>query len=105
MQNSGSELFWHPEGPFRDVDTRAGFPKLDGFLAAAIRTVHSPGLNLPWYSTFGNHDGLSGGCYPAAHTFIADVATGSRKLEAIPVGEAKQLMRLADTTGDASPRC
>lgn len=99
VQNSGSELFWHPEGPFRDVDTRAGFPKLDGFLAAAIRTVHSPGLNLPWYSTFGNHDGLSGGCYPAAHTFIADVATGSRKLEAIPAGEAKQLMRLADTTG------
>ncbi|MFI9202841.1 TIGR03767 family metallophosphoesterase [Streptomyces sp. NPDC053048] len=92
VQNSGLALYWHPEGTLGDIDTRAGFPKIDGFLSAAVRTVHSPGLTIPWYSTIGNHDGLSGGCYPAAHNFIADVAVGNRKLEIIPPDVARKIM-------------
>ncbi|MEU7133390.1 TIGR03767 family metallophosphoesterase [Streptomyces sp. NPDC046261] len=92
VQNSGLELFWHPESLVRDLDTLAGFPKLDGFLTAAVKPVRSPGLAIPWYSTLGNHDGLSGGCYAATHNAIAAAATGDRKLQTIPPDEARSLM-------------
>ncbi|MFC5720256.1 TIGR03767 family metallophosphoesterase [Streptomyces gamaensis] len=104
VQNSGLKLFWHPDSALRDQDKARGFPRLDGYLAAAIRRVHSPGLAVPWFSTYGNHDLLSGGCYPAAGTFIEEVAVGDRKLQVIPAAQAKWLMegegRGADPKGD-----
>ncbi|MBO0657048.1 TIGR03767 family metallophosphoesterase [Streptomyces triculaminicus] len=92
VQNSGLKLYWHPDTALRDQDKAVGYPRIDGYLAAACRGVTSPGLNIPWYSTFGNHDGLSGGCYPAAGTFISDVAVGNKKLQYIPPAEAKYLI-------------
>ncbi|MFI1968192.1 metallophosphoesterase [Streptomyces cinnamoneus] len=92
VQDSGLKLYWHPESALRDQDKALGYPRIDGYLAAARRRVTSPGLNVPWYSTFGNHDLLSGGCYPAAGSFIADVCVGNRKLQYIPPAEAKWLM-------------
>ena len=61
----------------RDTDKQHGFPHIEGFLAAATRDVRSPGLNLPWYSTVGNHDSLPLGCY-ASHSdpFLTDFAVG-----------------------------
>ncbi|WP_171161577.1 TIGR03767 family metallophosphoesterase [Streptomyces sp. I05A-00742] len=92
VQNSGLKLYWHPESSLRDQDKAVGYPRIPGYLNAAMRRVNSPGLNIPWYSTFGNHDLLSGGCYPAAGSFIADVAVGGKKLYTIPADEAKWLM-------------
>ncbi|MEV0278342.1 TIGR03767 family metallophosphoesterase [Streptomyces sp. NPDC050610] len=92
VQNSGLKLFWNPESTLRDADKQQGFPHLPGYLAAATRTVNSPGLAVPWYSTYGNHDGLSGGCYPGVGSFIADVATGDRKLQSIGAAEAKRIL-------------
>lgn len=92
VQNSGLKLFWHPDSSLRDQDKQLGYPRINGYLDAITRRVNSPGLNIPWYSTFGNHDGLSGGCYPAAGTFIGDFAVGGRKLQTIPAKEAKWLM-------------
>ncbi|GGV44717.1 TIGR03767 family metallophosphoesterase [Streptomyces spectabilis] len=80
VQNSGLELYWHPDAALRDADKRLGFPRLHGFLDAAIRQVNSPGLNLPWYSTVGNHDALPGGCYAPGDSYFADLAVGGRKL-------------------------
>ncbi|MFJ2031117.1 TIGR03767 family metallophosphoesterase [Streptosporangium sp. NPDC087985] len=88
VQDSGLGLYWQPESGIRDVDKRVGFPRLDGFLEAAIREVSSPGLAVPWYSTIGNHDQLFGGAYAAAGDFFADLATGSRKLFTLPASEA-----------------
>ncbi|MFH8785081.1 TIGR03767 family metallophosphoesterase [Streptomyces roseoverticillatus] len=92
VQNSGLKLFWQPESAVRDQDKQAGYPRIPGYLAAATRQVNSPGLNIPWYSTYGNHDGLSGGCYPAAGTFIAEAATGNKKLQIVSAAQAKWLM-------------
>ncbi|MBT2386880.1 TIGR03767 family metallophosphoesterase [Streptomyces sp. ISL-11] len=92
VQNSGLPLYWHPDSALRDNDKQAGFPRIDGYLSAAIRGVNSPGLNIPWYSTFGNHDLLSGGCYPAAGSFVQDAAVGNKKLQTISAAEAKWLM-------------
>lgn len=51
--------YWHPDDPSTDrYGTEWGFPRIDGFLGAAIAPFTSAGLDIPWYSTYGNHDGL-----------------------------------------------
>ncbi|MDG4864797.1 TIGR03767 family metallophosphoesterase, partial [Streptomyces sp. T-3] len=80
VQDSGLKLYWHPDDALRDADKRLGFPHLDGFLEAATRQVRSPGLNLPWYSTVGNHDSLPGGCFASGDGWLTDFATGGKKL-------------------------
>ncbi|MFI6350758.1 TIGR03767 family metallophosphoesterase [Streptomyces sp. NPDC050560] len=88
VQNSGLGLYWQPEDALRDADKRLGFPTVPDFLAAAIREVHSPGLNLPWYSTVGNHDALPGGCYAPGAAHLADFAVGDRKLMSLDASDA-----------------
>ncbi|MDG9716826.1 TIGR03767 family metallophosphoesterase [Streptomyces sp. DH24] len=94
VQNSGLKQYWQPDTAARDADKQLGFPHVDGFLAAAVREVRSPGLNLPWYSTVGNHDSLPLGCY-ASHgdTYLTDLAVGGRKLMSVPAAEAEKLRR------------
>jgi metallophosphoesterase (TIGR03767 family) len=93
IQNSGERLFWQPEDAGRDTDKGLGFPRIEGFLAAAIRSVNSPGLRIPWYSTVGNHDSLASGAMADRTGFLAEFATGARKLYAIPDTEAKGLLQ------------
>ena len=91
VQNSGLKLYWQPDSTLRDGDKQLGFPHLDGFLAAATREVRSPGLNLPWYSTVGNHDALPLGCYGHGDSWLAEFAVGGRKLMNLSAAEAKKL--------------
>lgn len=91
VQNGGSDLYWQPDSDQRDADKRLGFPRIPGYLDAAIRTVDSPGLTIPWYSTVGNHDSLPGGCWAAGDPFFADFAVGGRKLETLPDAEGAAL--------------
>ncbi len=90
VQDSGLKLYWQPDAALRDADKQQGFPRIEGFLDAAIREINSPGLNLPWYSTVGNHDSLPGGCYAPGDSFFAEFAVGGRKLMSLDeaVGEA-----------------
>jgi metallophosphoesterase (TIGR03767 family) len=92
VQNSGLTQYWQPDAAVRDADKQRGFPHLDGFLAAATREVRSPGLNLPWYSTVGNHDAMPLGCY-ASHgdSYLTELAVGGRKLMELSAAEAEQL--------------
>ncbi|WP_320782724.1 TIGR03767 family metallophosphoesterase [Streptomyces sp. CRN 30] len=92
VQNSGLARFWQPDADLRDADKRLGFPRLEGFLAAAIREVRSPGLNLPWYSTVGNHDAMPLGCY-ASHgdTYLTELAVGGRKLMELSAADAQRV--------------
>ncbi|MBT2527161.1 TIGR03767 family metallophosphoesterase [Streptomyces sp. ISL-99] len=93
VQDSGLPLYWHPDGALRDADKKRGYPRLEGYLAAALRPVTSPGLNLPWYSTVGNHDDLPSGCFANGNAsgFLADFAVGGRKLLSLPASEASAL--------------
>lgn len=51
-------LYWRP-GPAPDpFKQRFGFPACPGLLEGAVRPFISPGLQVPWLSCFGNHDGL-----------------------------------------------
>lgn len=100
VQNCGLKLYWHPDDPLRDADKAGGFPHLDGFLDAAIRTVASPGLRLPWYSTVGNHDALPGGCWAPKDSFFAEFAVGGRKLMSLPEDQGAALWRTVKKGGD-----
>ncbi|MET9909928.1 TIGR03767 family metallophosphoesterase [Streptomyces sp. NPDC006476] len=102
VQNSGLQLFWQPDSTTRDNDKRLGFPHLGGFLPAAIREIRSPGLNLPWYSTVGNHDALLLGCYGHADSWLGEFTVGGKKLMSLPATEAKKLQNLIRSGGDPS---
>ncbi|MEU2307203.1 TIGR03767 family metallophosphoesterase [Streptomyces misionensis] len=92
VQNSGLKMFWQPDSEVRDGDKALGFPHLDGFLAAAVREVRSPGLDVPWYSTVGNHDALPLGCYGShGDPYLAEAAIGGRKLYDVALADARKL--------------
>jgi metallophosphoesterase (TIGR03767 family) len=58
--------YWHPaEGVADTWKTDLGYPDIPGLLEAAIAPFDAPGLRIPWYSTYGNHDGLSQGVIPS----------------------------------------
>jgi metallophosphoesterase (TIGR03767 family) len=90
--------FWHPDLD----DDPSGIPARPGLLEAAIAPFQTPGVNTPWYSTYGNHDGLLQGNLPVVEGLDA-VLTGDRKIVGVGEGSAlgflDQLM--ADPAGFA----
>lgn len=82
--------YWHPEGaPLLKPDDQArklhGFPVVPGLLNESRKTFAAVGLNIPWYTAFGNHDGLTQGNFP--HTMPLDtLATGNVKVISPPPG-------------------
>ncbi|MFH8463641.1 TIGR03767 family metallophosphoesterase [Streptomyces sp. NPDC017991] len=100
VQNSDLKLYWQPDAALRDADKQRGFPRIEGFLAAAIREVRSPGLNLPWYSTVGNHDSLPGGCYAPGDSFFAEFAVGGKKLMTLDESEGVAIWKNVKKGGD-----
>ncbi len=84
--------FWHPDLD----DDPGGFPARPGLLEAAVTAFQTPGLNTPWFSTYGNHDGLLQGNLPVVEGLDA-VLTGDRKIIGVrpgggPLGFLGQLM-------------
>ncbi|MFF7328742.1 TIGR03767 family metallophosphoesterase [Streptomyces sp. NPDC008150] len=100
VQNSGLAQYWQADAALRDADKQRGFPRIEGFLAAAIREVRSPGLDLPWYSTVGNHDAMPLGCYGHGDPYLAEYAVGDRKLMTLSAAEAKKLQKALKTAAD-----
>jgi metallophosphoesterase (TIGR03767 family) len=79
--------FWHPEPGLSDsYKTDLGFPDVPGLLDRAIVPFTSPGLDIPWYSTYGNHDcNIQGN--GARSDAIDAIFTGDRKITDLKVGE------------------
>jgi metallophosphoesterase (TIGR03767 family) len=85
--------YWHPGGtPAGKVDDRYrsqyGFPTIPKLLDAARRPFTAAGLDIPWYTCFGNHDGLSQGNFPTRTVPTSTIATGSVKVISPPAGVA-----------------
>ncbi|MFC7257668.1 TIGR03767 family metallophosphoesterase [Streptomyces lutosisoli] len=94
VQASGLKTYWQPDAALRDADKQLGFPRIEGFLEAAIRELQSPGLKLPWYSTVGNHDALPLGCYGSrGDSYLTDFAVGGKKLMSLPAAECTALQK------------
>ncbi len=97
--------YWHPHGtpPGKEADIpRAdyGFPVVPGLLAAARRRFRATGLDMPWYTVFGNHDGLIQGNFPTSTTDLSAVATGNIKVISPPAGASQADLVDALASGD-----
>lgn len=82
--------YWHPGGPpageLADAaQTTFGYPMVPGLLDAARRPFRSQGLRMPWYTAFGNHDGLVQGNFPGTLQ-LNSIATGPVKIISPPAG-------------------
>lgn len=83
--------YWHPGGtPLGRADdtyrSRHGFPTIPRLLDAARRPFTAAGLDLPWYTCFGNHDGLAQGNFPTRTVPTSALATGRVKVISPPPG-------------------
>ena len=77
---------WHPD-PGLDDDYKAfqGFPDLEGMTQRALQPFRSPGLDVPWFSVYGNHDcNIQGNA--ARSEAIDQIFTGDRKMVGLPSG-------------------
>lgn len=94
--------FWHPDpapGGFAEDSWKQtwGYPTLPGLLTAASRPIDTPGLAIPWYTGFGNHDIVDAGTLPtmSGPAMLLDLlSTGDQLLYGLPAG-----MSLADFFG------
>lgn len=89
------ERYWHPDGPPEGVEpdrpTRVyGYPTIPGLVDAVRRDVVSPGLNLPWVSVHGNHDGLLQGTV-APDERLREQVVGDARIVGLPEGATPSL--------------
>ena len=96
--------YWHPHGtpPLQQDDvlrSRYGFPVVPGLLDAARRPFAAAGLAMPWFTAFGNHDGLAQGNFPLTLQ-LNQVATGPLKLVSPPAGLSPAELLAALQSGD-----
>ncbi|TDV56318.1 TIGR03767 family metallophosphoesterase [Actinophytocola oryzae] len=89
-QTSYDVRYWHPDGtPAGQQDdlprARYGFPTVPGLLDAARRPFRAAGLDMPWLTAYGNHDGLIQGNLPPVPA-LAPLAVGDRKIVDLPPG-------------------
>lgn len=69
---------WHPEDP-ADPFGDYGFPRIPGLLTAVVsQEVRSPGLPVPWYTVYGNHDAIFNGAF-GSDAALRNLAVGGRK--------------------------
>ncbi len=92
--------YWHPDGtpPGRADDearTRYGFPVTPGLLDRARARFAAAGLDVPWLTAYGNHDGLVQGNFPQSFR-LSTLATGSTKVTSLPAGVSPQDVAAGD---------
>ena len=80
--------YWHPDGPPNGAPTdlriaNFGFPLVPGLLDSCRHRFHAVGLDTPWLTVFGNHDGLVQGNLPSVPQ-VAALATGPVKITDLP---------------------
>jgi metallophosphoesterase (TIGR03767 family) len=98
--------YWHPDGtPAGRQDDQLrrlfGFPTVPGLLDVAIAQFTPAGVGMPWYSCYGNHDGLVQGNFPESF-MLTLAAEGSEKIVSLPVGTSQGDVVAALETRDPS---
>jgi metallophosphoesterase (TIGR03767 family) len=75
------QAFWDPdEAPPAGAGPYAAFPRYPGLLDRAQQAFQAPGVNVPWYTARGNHDGLVTGNVYATFKLARALVTGCQKI-------------------------
>ena len=94
-QEAVYDQYWHPDPPPPGVGDdyfkrEFGFPEYPGLLEAATRNFQATGLDFPWYSGSGNHDGALVGYFRALEEqndlYWNPLGTGSQMFLELPPG-------------------
>jgi metallophosphoesterase (TIGR03767 family) len=72
--------FYDPDEAAPTVGPYAAFPRYPNLLDAAQKPFAAAGLDVPWYISRGNHDGLVQGNAPASEDLFRAIATGCLKV-------------------------
>jgi metallophosphoesterase (TIGR03767 family) len=72
--------FWDPDEAAPTAGPYAALPRYPGLLDAAQRPFEAAGLDVPWFISRGNHDGLVQGNAPASEDLFRAIATGCLKV-------------------------
>jgi metallophosphoesterase (TIGR03767 family) len=81
----GDPEYWHPDPVADKYKQEYGFPNYPGLLNDAGKAFKATGLGMPWWQSFGNHDGLMQGNAPRNEEFNA-IAIGPAKFTGPPPG-------------------
>lgn len=81
-QDGSVDWAWAPEDPNSVWGRAHGFPTLPGLIARALQPLQATGLAIPWFSCFGNHDGLIQGRVPASPELV-EITLGHRKVSRV----------------------
>ena len=77
---TGDPYYWQPSSSVADIYKNRGFPTIRDFWHTLLRTpVHCPGLTVPWYSVYGNHDNCFIGAFPDS-PIVNQFYVGNKKL-------------------------
>lgn len=86
VQASGDLSYWHPDPAVDDFyKQRHGFPSREGWLEQALAPFTAVGVGVPWYTCYGNHDGLAQGNAPVNPAFDR-LGVGETKVVGLPPG-------------------
>lgn len=86
VQASNDLSYWHPDPSVNDFyKQRHGFPARDGWLERALSSFDAVGIGMPWYTCYGNHDGLAQGNAPVNPAFDR-IGVGGTKVVGLPPG-------------------
>jgi metallophosphoesterase (TIGR03767 family) len=98
--------YWHPDGTpvlgtADNYRAKHGYPTVPGLLDRCRRPFTSTGVRTPWYSCYGNHDGLIQGNVPG-DAALNLIATGSLKPTGLPTGLDAEALIAKLEAGDLS---
>ncbi|WCC79253.1 TIGR03767 family metallophosphoesterase [Cutibacterium equinum] len=100
VQTFGDPLFYNPESHHSDKYKRVGFPQVDGYFRRVMAPVSSPGVKVPWYAVFGNHDDSVQGTLPSDWELLEAMYTSDRKITGFASDkDAKAFLRAAQGDG------
>lgn len=97
--------FWDPDRPAPAGSPFGAWPRFPGLLDRAQRAFTAPGLDVPWFISRGNHDGLVQGTAPSSEDLIRLIATSCTKVypsasfdpaQFVGAGDDEVFRRLAD---------
>lgn len=103
VQSGADKNYYNPELAVQDQYKQAGFPQIPGYFSRIIATAESAGLDIPWYSVFGNHDDSIQGTLPSDWALLAAIYTGGVRFSGFADPSMEKAFRAAVANSEVIP--